>query len=424
MKSIIKIFLIIIFNISILKAQTESLPLIEDLESDSISYGIRELAIYEVKHNNLIEYIPYLDTSVFKQPHYYLVRLCLGTLDKLNSSNIIPITKAFIDSLDSPYFLKNEKDKIDITESRLFATEILFEHGDYSTSQYIFDYIDNNREDLKRYDFFIITSLKLILSNVPSFSERAKSELIYSAQNDSWDEMRWYALIYLNDVFGSEMNYLNVDRLINDEESGNRISALVELFENNYPDLDKLIIERLYADTSRYVRIVLADTLLKAFGTPGNYNLVKNYLEVEQNQIARSNIEVSLELFLPKPPYYLNNIIDYQDYIISLCDTLPLYSWLGDNTFVNELKEKVSTAKSNLQLGDTIACRTQLQSFQDLVDTVYKDSLNTDARYVTFEGRNFLYWNTRYILDEGWKYHWGLGYFLDSLRKTDALKEE
>ncbi len=399
MKSIEKILLILLFNVSLIKAQTGSLPLIEDLESDSINYGIRELAIYEVKHNKLLEYIPYLDTSVFKQPHYYLVSLCLETLSKLNSSNIIPISKAFIDSLDSPSFLKDEKDKIDIIESRLFATEILFEHGDYTTAQYIFDYINANRDSLKHYVFFIRRSLKLILMNVPSFAEQAKTELIYMAQNNSWDEMRWLALLDLNNVLGSEMNYLNVDRLINDEESGNRISALVELFENNYPDLDELIKERLYADTSRYVRIVLADTLLKVFGTPANYNLVKNYLQIEQNQIARSNIEVSLELLMPKPPYYLNDVIEYVDYSFSLCDTLLLYSWLGDLDFSNTLKNTLNTAKSNLQNGDSLACRVQIKEFQDLVDNVYKDSLNTDPRFVTIEGWKFLYWNAQYILD-------------------------
>jgi len=399
MKSITKIFLIIIFNVSVIISQTETLTLINNLESDSIDYGIRELAIYKIKHDKLIEYAPYLDTTIFKQPHFYLVRLCLETLSELDSSNIVPIAKAFIDSLDSPYFLKDEKDKIDVTESRLFATEILFEHGDYSTAQYIFDYINSNRENLKHYVFFIRRSLKLILMNVPSFAEQAKTELIYMAQNNSWDEMRWLALLDLNNVLSSEMNYLNVDRLINDEESGNRISALVELFENNYPELDELIIERLYADTSRYVRIVLADTLLKAFGTPGHYTLVKNYLEVEQNQIARSNIELSLELFWPKPPLSLNTLLDYLNYSYSLCDTLPIYSWLGDNNFSNELKNILTTAKTNLQNGDSLACRVQVKTFQDLVDNVYKDSLNLDPRFVTIEGWKFLYWNAQYILD-------------------------
>ena len=49
--------------------------------------------------------------------------------------------------------------------------------------------------------------------------------------------------------------------------------------------------------------------------------------------------------------------------------------------------------------GDSLACAVKVKSFQDLVDFVYKDSLNTDARFVTLEGWNFLYWNAQYILD-------------------------
>jgi IPT/TIG domain. len=41
----------------------------------------------------------------------------------------------------------------------------------------------------------------------------------------------------------------------------------------------------------------------------------------------------------------------------------------------------------------------QVKAFQDLVDNVYKDSLNTDPRFVTIEGWKFLYWNAKYILD-------------------------
>ncbi len=327
------------------------------------------------------------------------MREYLETLDKLNSNNIVSISKAFIDSLNSPYFLKDEKDKIDITESRLFATEILFEHGDYTTAQYIFDYIDNNRENLKHYVFFIQESLELILNNVPLYSEQARNELIYMAQNNSWQVMRLFALFDLNKAFGSEMNYLFIERLVNDEDSGIKMSGLGHLLKNNYPELDKLIIERLYVDTSRFARIELAQTLLKEFATPSNYAAVKNYLEVEQNQIARSNIEVALDFFVPKPPDNLNSVVEELNNTSSLCDTLLEYNWLGEVTFSNELKNILTTAKSNLQNGDSLACRVQVKTFQDLVDNVYKDSLNSDPRFVTIEGWKFLYWNAQYILD-------------------------
>ncbi len=90
------------------------------------------------------------------------------------------------------------------------------------------------------------------------------------AQNNYERVMRLFEMFDLNKAFGSEMNGLIVDRLVNDEDAGIKMSALHHLFKNNYPDLDELIIERIYADTSRYARIVLADTLLKAFGTPAN----------------------------------------------------------------------------------------------------------------------------------------------------------
>ncbi|MCO6448893.1 MAG: hypothetical protein J5I67_14765, partial [Ignavibacterium album] len=84
---------------------------------------------------------------------------------------------------------------------------------------------------------------------------------------------------------------------------------------------------------------------------------------------------------------------------IQLLDTIFNYNWLGDLNFSNELKNILTTAKTNLQNGDSLACRVQVKAFQDLVDNVYKDSLNTDQRFVTIEGWKFLYWNAQYILD-------------------------
>ncbi|MDD5607986.1 MAG: hypothetical protein PHY57_05700, partial [Ignavibacterium sp.] len=86
-------------------------------------------------------------------------------------------------------------------------------------------------------------------------------------------------------------------------------------------------------------------------------------------------------------------------YVYNLIDTVSNYTWLGDLNFSNELKNILTTAKTNLQNGDSLACRVQVKAFQDLVDNVYKDSLNTDQRFVTIEGWKFLYWNAQYILD-------------------------
>jgi hypothetical protein len=87
------------------------------------------------------------------------------------------------------------------------------------------------------------------------------------------------------------------------------------------------------------------------------------------------------------------------DNLLNVVNEIIIYSWLGDLSFSNELKKILTTAKTNLQNGDSLACRVQVKAFQDLVDNVYKDSLNTDPRFVTIEGWKFLYWNAHYILD-------------------------
>jgi len=87
------------------------------------------------------------------------------------------------------------------------------------------------------------------------------------------------------------------------------------------------------------------------------------------------------------------------DSLISVTNQVHIINWLGDLTFSNELKNILTTAKTNLQNGDSLACRVQVKVFQDLVDNVYKDSLNSDSRFVTIEGWKFLYWNAQYILD-------------------------
>ncbi|MDT3695179.1 MAG: hypothetical protein ROY99_02230 [Ignavibacterium sp.] len=87
------------------------------------------------------------------------------------------------------------------------------------------------------------------------------------------------------------------------------------------------------------------------------------------------------------------------DNLLNVVNEIIIYSWLGDLSFSNELKKILTTAKTNLQNGDSLACRVQVKAFQDLVDNVYKDSLNTDPRFVTIEGWKFLYWNAQYILD-------------------------
>jgi hypothetical protein len=103
--------------------------------------------------------------------------------------------------------------------------------------------------------------------------------------------------------------------------------------------------------------------------------------------------------FTPAMPDSATSTNDLIDNLYNYVDSVSFYNWLGDITFSNELKSIIQSAKTNLLAGDSLACTVQVKAFQDLVDNVYKDSLNTDARFVTIEGWKFLYWNADYILE-------------------------
>ncbi len=141
------------------------------------------------------------------------------------------------------------------------------------------------------------------------------------------------------------------------------------------------------------------DFSISGYLSPMWINFIKNWFYVETNDVALFHIRSSLEDFQPARPDSTTPISDMIDSLLFILDTVKSYFWLGDLSFSNEIKNILTTAKTNLQNGDSLACRVQVKAFQDLVDNVYKDSLNTDQRFVTIEGWKFLYWNAQYILN-------------------------
>ncbi|MDT3695448.1 MAG: hypothetical protein ROY99_03585 [Ignavibacterium sp.] len=137
----------------------------------------------------------------------------------------------------------------------------------------------------------------------------------------------------------------------------------------------------------------------KRYIEPSFINLLKQLSISDTNSLTYRSKKQFLLLFVPAQPDSLKPTIDLLDNLNNYVDSVFNYTWLGDLTFSNELKNILTTAKTNLQNGDSLACRVQVKAFQDLVDNVYKDSLNTDPRFVTIEGWKFLYWNAQYILD-------------------------
>ena len=388
-----KIILFIILTIQIVFSQTinqdEKTIIVNSL--DSSSYSIRLDAIIKILKNGIFEALPKLEENIFNQEQDIAV-LFLEGIATFDSSSTSFYAHKLIDTLT---FLPRDEISTGSTNShKVFATLLLFGRGDYSTASVVFDYIEEIRPRVAPTTLFL---LERILENVPDFENQAKDELkrILHFINDDYSKS--IAMQVLSDKYGAEMIPDFVELFQDSISYPTKIIAIEELEKYNHPNLLTLLKDNFLNDTTIAKRLL--NKILLEYNTPSNYKFI---LDNYKNSLRAEEIQFYSNLFNSNNALPLCNfeyITDYQDYIINLCDTLIGYTWLGDLTFSNELKNILITAKTNLQNGDSLACRVQVKTFQDLVDNVYKDSLNTDPRFVTIEGWKFLYWNAQYILD-------------------------
>ncbi len=390
MKNLIIILIIIFsqFAFSQTLTQEEKDIIISNL--DNARWAIRSEAIMDIYQQNIPEALPKLEEKIFQQEKDIALFYLLA-IDKYNSPNVISIANKFIDTIA---YLGDYLNTENVYELKAEAVRILFEGGDYSRTPFLFEYIEAKKPDIAIIPFDLLSD---VINNVPEYKEQAKAEfrrIMLSINDDYYAPM---SLISLSEISSDEIIPDLLYVMENSNSSTMKNIVYEELEKRNYPDMEDLTKEQFLSDPER--SWMMLNKILLKYNTPANYKFVlNNYRSVlSSDQIARYDWLFKSNRSIPPTDYDL--LSDYLDFVYSLCDTLSVYTWLGDLTFSNELKIILTTAKTNLQNGDSLACRVQVKAFQDLVDNVYKDSLNTDARFVTIEGWKFLYWNAQYILD-------------------------
>ena len=394
--SILFSFITIINSLSIFAQAND--PIIKKL--DSPKYVDRLEASMIIYEKQLTQYANALEERIFLQRDPNLAYSFLEALERINSSNLYSIAKHFIDTIE--YYPVIEK-RFDILESKVTVTGILIRFNDYSSVNYIWEIIDRDKPQNKVMPGLIGILYDLLY--LTQFEERAKQELLYiynsawfKNSNDNILNPRPAILSSLTKRYGLGVKDILVNSFLYDPESSINPAALRYLIDLNYTGLDTLLIYKLYMDSDSIMRPQVALTIAMRLNTPERYYILKNYRPPIQNEHRASGIATYLSTVTPKPPV-TENTIENIDTSESFIDKLLAYNWLGDLIFSNELKNILTTAKTNLQNGDSLACRVQIKAFQDLVANVYKDSLNSDPRFVTIEGWKFLYWNAQYILD-------------------------
>jgi len=391
------IILILLFNVSFINIRGQEInPILKqaylEILSDSASYD-QYYALIAVIDSNIIE-----AKDIIEQKFWQFARsqqsLALEALLKFKSNLTLEYAQRLMDSLDiNPIdYVLNSESGPDVIFEKVKICEIMFELNDFSKLEYVFELV--NRDSIQEVSDIVIDPLIKIMQNVPSYSEQAKSKLIDLVYSSN-------ALIALEKSIGIESLPIILQSFQSDSSDVNRYYILNE-FLSKYSeniDLSDILRERIYTEQAGSLRLRIAKILLYGPGGISNYNFVKNYINDESDEMIKDAIAFEVEENLPRLFYEDSTLVVILDSLISVTNQVHIINWLGDLNFSNELKNILTTAKINLQTGDSLACRVQVKAFQDLVNNVYKDSLNTDPRFVTIEGWKFLYWNAQYILD-------------------------
>jgi len=251
----------------------------------------------------------------------------------------------------------------------------------------------------------------LFLLSLYSRNENYKDEIKTILRNEVYNESNYLDVIgkadYLGFIPGAYEEILN--EFFQNSSGKERYEYFFEL---GIGDKDGQVERSMFAlqneanDTFRVEYLPTPDMVIswnsisKRYLEPFFVNFVKKLNVTNPNSLTYQRKEYFLLSFVPVPPDSEKSTPDLLNNLYNYVDSVYSYNWLSDLTFSNELKSILNTARTNFQNGDSLACRIQVKEFQDLVDNVYKDSLNTDPRFVTIEGWKFLYWNAKYLLDK------------------------
>ncbi|MDT3697778.1 MAG: hypothetical protein ROY99_15490 [Ignavibacterium sp.] len=373
--------------------QTEIDSIINDLYSDD--WTVVDNATIDIIYNNITEALPILRDNFWNQSLNSRISY-LEAMKVLQSQETLSYSLALFDTLQIKTY-----QGIDTVYKKLYLIDELFDLGDFSKIDYL-DYCANN--SMSKSNLELCIQLWSRLLSFPNYSLLAKNRLLEFIQLDRYWEVRYKAMSWLEDYYMAELSQLMINRY--HQEDNDVIKFNIIRKYTHYGDFEtvaNLLKYILVNDTDTICKQIAYEKLLTEYRTPSNYVYVISWLNDEgsYSEFKRLN-KVYEEYICPGTPFQPDSTISIKEIIDTTSSYVSqsiMYYWLGDLSFSNEIKNILTTAKTNLQNGDSLACRVQVKAFQDLVDNVYKDSLNSDPRFVTIEGWKFLYWNAQYILD-------------------------
>jgi len=379
------IIIFILFGINEkLTAQCNMETLLSKLNSNN------RIEVYEALDSivicNITEAIPTLENKFNSEQGITLKHYFLDALYKLNASNIQSLANSFINSVDD----LSAPEGIKLSD-KLYAVEILFDLGDYSYAQLVFDIVDDNT---LTFNSLLIDLLDKIARNVPSLEEEAKSRLIYQSLNSNYGWDRYRALNNLVDNYNGEVMDLLIEISENDADMSVRMGAIKHLIDLNYINLNPFLKQRIYYEVDPSIRVNIADALLTQFGEPADLKSVIEYLPNEMDSISYSVIENYVEIFIPAKPVSLN-LLGKVTKLISYVSEMYSYQWIANTQTRDYYISKLNLLKRQIESS----------RFRDACTTINNDLLariETDlaSSNITIEGYKFLHYYCVYIKED------------------------
>jgi hypothetical protein len=375
-------------KIRILDITEQKAMILEDLQSSNNS--VKGRALSRLFNFYMPEVVPVLEQMIWNQDRE-TAETILALLTHYNSNNMVSLAHEYLARVDTMRINENPHFREDLLQLKYNVTRYLFQKGDYSTFQYVFDMV----ERVKPKTFFgSALKLKRILLNVPGYETQAKTELLRIV-NETDSKERLVAIEVLAEKYGESVYPLvkNVFTNTSDEQFRSRAEGVLLKYDN--PEIKDLLYARFLKDTIDnwlYVGVIL-----KKYPTPATYELLLQSL----NNITSNNqsIGTSLFIFEPPKPDTSTTVTQMLQNLNDLIDTSWGYGWIGNASFMQELKGYMNTALNRLQNGDSLSCAIEVQRFSDTVYAEFANSLERTQRFVGLGGKNFLYYNSLYILE-------------------------
>ena len=378
MKQIITLFFVIYLHISVL---SQSMDPIQDLYSidDKIVWS----ALEEIEANQIVEAIPVI-IELIRGKHPVTQLRFLEVLKFFQYDDLIGLVYDFIGRSDS----FNEFDPpFDPLRAKISATLLLFYLGDFSTFDYVFEYINRNKPSVAVEAVYL---LPFIQKYVPAYSNDAYNELLYAYLNSAeGSNIKYFCLENLNKLNPSNFNSDLINQFTQSEVFENRIQALRLLCHNKIAGLNQILIYQLSHEGESSIRINIVDSLLVLYGLPSDLKAIIDHLPNEVNSTAYSIISYEIEEFIPPRPTVttdemIENLITYNRELFE-------YGWINIESLRTDFEASLERIQNEYRNSDlTQLCEIIYNLFIQIDDAVAADNL-------TNEGYKFMHYHVMYI---------------------------